>query len=214
MTQDLFSRAELLAFADELVKLAEIAPVEKARELHAAKSSTDLTKKLKPGDLLFTAPDKKGYSLFSKIYKPISRSLQGTDFGHAAVYVGKGKIIDARMGREVKKIPLADLAKNNDIVAVTPKATTAQRKKAVEYAHASLGKKFSLGGILRSATPFRGKRQGEAPEQSASLICSGLAANAYSDLKFSDKSRLYTRPSEILTSKLVKPVGTLERHNA
>jgi uncharacterized protein YycO len=193
-------------------KTAEISQVELAKKQHAVKSEQHLLKTLKPGDLVFSAPHRKTSGGFmGKVFKPLSRKIQGTDFGHTAMYVGDGKIIDTRIERSAKAEPLSNLTRRNNVVAVRPKGATAgERKKAVEYMRSKVGVPYSKTALLRAATPFQGKFKGKGPEESNAAMCSGLAANAYSKRKFAPVSRKYIRPSQILASKQVKPVAYLE----
>lgn len=193
-------------------KTSEAAPVEVAKKQHSMKNEGQLMKTLKPGDLIFSAPHRKaGKGFMGRVFKPISRKIQGTDFGHTAMYVGDGKIVDTRIEREAKTESLKKLITHNNIVAVRPRgASIHERKKAVEYAKAHVGTPYSKSALLRAATPFQGKFKGKGPEESSAVMCSGLAANAYSRRKFAPVSRKFIRPSQILTSKQVKPVAYLE----
>lgn len=204
--------AVVAAFFDELEKIAEAVAVEQAKQRHSVRSARQLMKTLKPGDILFTAPHRKRSGGFmGKVFKPLSRKIQGTDFGHTAMYVGDGKIVDTRIEREAKAEPLDKLIRKNNVVAVRPKGVTpTERKKAVEYAKSAIGTPYSKRALLRAATPFQGKFKGKGPEKSKSLMCSGLAANAYSKRKFAPVSRKYIRPSQILSSKQVTPVAYFE----
>lgn len=202
------------SFADEIEKLAEIGNVEVARTGHAVGKTSDFTKKLKPGDILFSSPDRsKEKGFLVKMFKPLSRFVQKTDYGHAAIYAGNGQIIESRLGDGIMKKHITKMTGSNNVVAVRVNATPEERKAALEYAHSQIGKPYNTGKVLRAATPFRGHRSGDGPEHADRFICSALVANAYAKKHFSDKSRLMVRPSEILQSSHVKPIALLERFN-
>jgi cell wall-associated NlpC family hydrolase len=152
------------------------------------------------------------------MYRPISQKIQGTEYGHSALYVGGGKVIDAR-GGGTKTRTLASVARQSRILALSPKVTNEERREAVRFAKESLGSPYNILGALRAGTPFRGKR-GRLPSRKElrqkaldSGICSGLVAYAYKRLKFSNSSRDLTRPGEILRSGKLEVVGRLGRKN-
>lgn len=201
------------ALAVELEKIAEHHQVMSALDSKLT-SFDELQKKLQPGDIIFTAPDRKRIPAWARhIYKPISKLVQGTDYGHTAIYVGDGNVVDARMGRTAVQSSLKQMLNHNNVVAFRPKVSPAEKKQAIEYASSQVGTPFSLRSLIRAATPIRGKRRGNKPEMDNKLICSALVANAYSKRKFSPAARLYTRPSEIMNSALLKPIASVERFN-
>lgn len=182
-------------------------------------SAEALKRRLRPGDILLTAPRGRPKNLIWKLYRPISQKIQGTDYGHSALYVGGGKVIDARIGAGTKTRTLASVARQNRILALSPKVTNEERKEAVRFAKESLDSPYSTLGILKAGLPFRGER-GKLPSREElrqkaldSGICSGLVAYAYKRLKFSNSSRDLTRPGEILRSGKLEVVGRLGRKN-
>lgn len=201
----------LPGFIDELLKIAEAEKVEKAMQ-HSVASVPELTKKLKPGDVLFTAPRRsKMRSAFGKyLFKPVSRMVQRTDYGHSSIYVGNGKVMEARIGEGTKARPIAEVAAKNNIVVMRPKVPPAERRQAVRFAKSQKGVPYSTKDLLSTLNPFRGHRKGRKPEEAKSHICSGLIANAYARRKFSDAPRLTTKPVELMKSPHMKPVAALE----
>lgn len=181
------------------------------------KSVDALKRRLRPGDILLTAPRGNPKNLIWKLYRPISQKIQGTDYGHSALYVGGGKVIDARIGAGTKVRTLTSVARQSRILALSPQVSEQSRKEAVRFAKESLDSPYSTANILRAALPFRGKR-GTLPSKDElrqkaldSGICSGLVAYAYKRLKFSNSSRDLTRPGEILRSGKLEVVGRLGR---
>lgn len=203
------------AFVSEISKLAEHPRVEEAKARHQVNKVSDLTKRLKPGDVLFSAPDRRNdKGLLGRVFKPLSRAVQGTDYGHTAIYAGKGQIIESRIGEGVRKKHISKMTGSNNVIAGRVKSTPSERKEALEYAHSQIGKQYSGGQLIRAGLPFfRGRRQGDSPEEAHKLFCSALVANAYAKKHFSDKSRLATRPVEIMSSSSVKPIAALTRFN-
>lgn len=204
----------LTAFEDELEKIAETAKVEEALK-NAVNTPDELVSKLKPGDVLFTSPNRKSLGSFWRYgYKPISQVVQGTDYGHAALYTGGGMVAEARLGAPVKEFKLKKLLRKNNVVVMRPDVPNEEKKEAVEYVRSMTGAKFDIPSILRAALPLRGKREAaRKPEETESVICSALVANAYARRKFSDSSRLMTRPSEVMDSSVMQPLTALARFN-
>lgn len=191
-----------------LEKTAELRSVEKAIETKSVDSYRQLKKTLRAGDILATAPDHRHLSVFySKLFKPVSRLSQSTDYGHAAYYAGNGRVIHGNNSQGFHETSLKELADKNSIIAVRLKKPKKEEiDKATAYAETTIGRKFDVPTVLRAATPFRGERQRKLVDAER-LICSGMIANAYAKRRFSDKDRLITRPSDILESDEVVPVA-------
>lgn len=194
------------------MKISEAAKVEEAHE-ESVQTVEDLQAKLKPGDVLFTAPIRSRMkSAFGKyVFKPLSRFVQGTDYGHSSIYVGDGHVIEARIGEGTRKRSLNAVALKNNIIVLRPDVPPEERKKAVEYALEQEGVPYDSKKLVATALPFRDRRKSSEPEKADAHICSALVANAYARRKFSDFSRLLTRPSEIMRSSIMKPVAALEK---
>lgn len=204
----------LAGLVDELEKIAEAAKVEAALK-NAVDTPQELVSKLRPGDVLFTAPNRKSLGYFWRFgYKPVSQAVQGTDYGHAALYTGAGKVMEARLGAPVKELKITRMLKKNNVVVMRPDVPEEEKKEAIEYARRMKGAKFDIPSIIRAALPLRGKREASRkPEETENVICSALVANAYARRKFSDSSRLMTRPSEVMDSSVMQPLTALARFN-
>lgn len=196
-----------------MIKSAEASVVE---ETPSTRSVSAFVAALRPGDILITAPRavklKGTHRIINSIYKPISRKVQNTDYGHSSIYVGGGKVVDPRFGG-IKKVDIRSMLGWNNAIALRPRATDHQRQRAIKYANSVVTTKkgYSYLDLLRSATPFRGTREGRKVVAANKLICSAVIANAYRDFKFSDVSKKFVRPSEILLSDRVDPILKLER---
>lgn len=170
---------------------------------------------LRPGDILLTSPRKRD-GWVDRVYGELSRRVQGTRYGHAALYVGDGRVIDARMVHGVKERALSSVLRNNDVVAVTPNVTERQRERAIDYARRTLGTRYSFATLMRAGLPGRGERSRltarERLQRATSAgICSGLVANAYDTIHFSPAPHQLTRPGEILKARRVQLLGKLKR---
>ncbi len=176
----------------------------------------DFQRHLRPGDIINTSP-RKLRDIVSQVYKPISNLVQGTRYGHSAIYVGNGKIIEARIGEGVTEKPLAAAAAGNKMVAVRVRqATSDARRRAVAYARRNLGKDFSVGGLVTGGLAptavagviSDGKRK--AREKLDAFFCSQLVANAWHKVPFhADRGIGFTRPVDILKSEHVEHVAKL-----
>jgi uncharacterized protein YycO len=202
----------LPGFIDELIKIAEAEKVERAME-SSVPSVGALKRRLKPGDVLFTAPRRSQMkSAFGKyVFKPISRLVQRTDYGHSSIYVAKGQVVEARIGEGTITRPISAVAAKNNIVVMRPNVSTAEKRKAVSFAKSQKGTPYDMKALVKTLNPFRGRRKGRKPEEAKSHICSALIANAYSRRKFSDAPRLTTKPVEIMKAPHMKPVTALEK---
>jgi uncharacterized protein YycO len=196
---------------DELMKIAETAKVEQALA-SPEPTVARLKARLKAGDVLFTAPIRSQmHSAFGKyVFKPLSRLVQRTDYGHSSLYVGNGRVIESRIGEGTKTRSLREVARTNNIVAMRPSLPTSEKRKAISFAKKQNGKAYDMKALASTLSPFRKRREGRNPEEAKSHICSALIANAYARRKFSDSSRLTTKPIEIMKSPHLKPVAALE----
>lgn len=195
-------------------KKGEAPKVEEAMKLPVV-SGEALRDELKAGDVLFTAPNRRALTYRYRYgFKPISELVQGTDFGHAMLYIGGGRVMESTLGMGVRNRPLKRIVAKNNVIALRPDVPAEEKKQAVEYALSQGGLKYNIPAMLRAMIPLRGRREGSRkPEESNSVICSALVANAYPNRKFSDASRLVTRPDELMAHEVMKPVAALVRFN-
>jgi hypothetical protein len=205
----------LLALGDELLKIAEAPAAETALE-NAVGSVDELRKKMRAGDIILSTPHLDRLNPFMRhVFKPASRFFQGTTFGHAAMYAGRGKVIDTRdKGKKaVHETTLDRLSRDHDLIVLDPNITDDSRREAVKYMKDNIGRKFfSKRKLVQTITPFTGHREpGASPEEPANheIICSSMVANAYPRKFFSKRSRIFTRPGDILRSSNVRPVSAL-----
>lgn len=181
-----------------------------------ARRVQELKSRLKPGDIINTDP--RAPRGPDRPFKLLSKTFQGTRFGHSALYDGKGHVIEAR-GHTVIRRPLMDLARCNQFVAISPKGVSmADRKRAVQWMEKHVGNdamRVTLGNlIMHGIRPtVVSKAQGGHERQQQKIdraLCSSLIANAYAKVPFNEKRRIAdTRPSDILHSDKVKIVGKI-----
>ena len=182
-------------------------------KLGAEDALQNIKKKMRPGDILNTAPRSLD-DILSKVYKPISRKVQGTDYGHSAIYEGRGRVIEARAGEPIKRVSLEDVARENRFKVLRLKKSSKKEKQdALHYARKSLGKPFSLSALTIGGlkpTSFSGGHE-KARQKLNDIFCSSLIANAYPQQAFNQKRQISdTRPSDILRSRLVKRIGEIK----
>lgn len=176
-----------------------------------SKRVTELKARLKPGDIINTDP--RAPRGPDRMFKAISKRVQGTRFGHSALYDGKGNVIEAR-GHTVIKRPLADLARCNQLVAVAPKGVSnADRARAVAWLNSHVGNdamRVTLGNLVaHGIKPTALSRAHEGVKQQIDrALCSSLIANAYAKVPFNPKRQIADqRPVDLLHSDHVKVVG-------
>lgn len=173
----------------------------------------ELKRKLKPGDIVNTDP--RAPRGPDRAFKVVSKAMQGTAFGHSALYDGKGHVIESR-GHTVIRRPLLDLARCNRIVAVSPKGVSHEdRQRAVAWMNKHVGNdamRVTLGNlIMHGAKPTLLSKAHERSRQALDrVLCSSLIANAYAKLPFNPDRRIAdTRPVDLLHSDKVKVVGKI-----
>ena len=204
-----------VSFGLEMEKLSEVDKIELAMK-STVSSLAELRRKLRPGDIIFTAPfrDKVQTTAGRYFFKPLSKAVQGTDYGHTAIYVGDGEIVESRIGEGTNKRTLDSVSLKNKIIAFRPKVSIEDRKAAVEYAEGQIGTPYSNASLFRAALPLRPAANGNK-EHVSKQICSALIADAYRGHSFADVAASVIRPIEILKSDLLEPVATFnERESA
>jgi len=195
------------AFCDELEKIA------KALQTYSVE---ELSKKLKPGDIL-TTQRRTTNSWGESLNKVLLGFFQGTPYTHTGLYIGDGDIVDAgKWGKgdkaetRVHKVKLKDFAKRYKIRALRVRGSNKVKKDAVAYAKEQVGKDYNMSGVLRLAFPVFGKVKATERIRKKvvdELFCSELVANAYSAVNIAkDRALKHVRPVDIQRSPLTKSV--------
>lgn len=187
------------ALANELEKIAEV-EYEKVEET------------LRPGDILVTKP-KKLNGIHHKLLRPLLKTFQGTDYTHAALYIGDGKIVDSGLWKGKAKVTKVNLKnyidRYNIKVLRVSDATKSEIKDAVEYAKKEVGKPFGTLKMLRLALPTGKTSKPRVRQELGKLFCSELVANAYPNQNFAANKHIqHVRPVDLQKSPLTKTVAT------
>lgn len=170
-----------------------------------------LEARLRPGDIVITDPrDARGPD---RAFKWISRAVQGTRFGHSALYDGLGHVIEARADTVIRR-PLVDVARCNKIMAVSPVGVSdLARATAVKRMTAHVGDdalRVTATSLVRHGmrpTVLSDAHEGRK-QRIENAICSSLIANAYHGVPFNAERRISdTRPVDLLHSGRTELVG-------
>ncbi len=152
----------------------------------AASMATDLTdplvsyhrtylglKDLRKGDILLNTTD----ATLSKWIREVTKS----NYNHAAIYVGAGKVVEAVSGG-VREIDLMKYLNDNYIVRVmvlrNENLSTAQKDAVANFARSKVGARYNVGGLIGGAVDFKPSNY-HAFDRS-DYFCSQLVAAAYS----------------------------------
>lgn len=176
---------------------------------HAGDELVVLEKKLHPGDILLTRAVKP--TLMSRLVSKV----QNSEFGHASLYIGKGKVIDTRLSEGVFQTPLSEVhgkwGGGRDIRAYRPDVSDEDRAKAVETAKSYVGTPYSRLGALRLVLPAA-ENKGVSSGKKDALVCSQLITQAYPQLNVAKgKHRDHVLPVDFAKSPLTKLVGELKK---
>jgi len=172
------------------------------------KSVEELRGASKPGDIVFTRAVEPG------LYSRLVSARQGSNFGHSALYLGGGKVIDTTIGDGVHFTTIDKLRKyerGRDIRMVSPRVTDEERDAAISIAKSYIGTPYSMkelsGVLIRAGKNVHDKALDEKKD---ALICSQLITRAYPDLNVApDKYRDHVMPVDIDRSNATKRIGEL-----
>lgn len=147
---------------------------------------------LQTGDVLVitTGPIPEGVSTpvrqGHKAFRALTRAAQGATT-HAAMYVGNGEIVEARIGEGVLKRPMKEALKGLKAVAFRPPATKKSRKFAADFASTQVGKPYDGVALLMAGTKVvapemisnRIVTERDLPDDVEAFTCSNLISAAY-----------------------------------
>ena len=164
--------------------------------------------KLRRGDILHTSPRSK--SIKGMAFRGAMQVVQGTSYGHAAIYIGSGDIIEARAGGVIKR-SLESLARHHKLMVTRVRGASRDEVDcAISYIKSQVGKPFSVRAMVTSgARPsiLAGSHKGKRRELDA-RICSNIIANAFYQRPFAEgRDIAHTRPVDIAQSSLVEEVA-------
>lgn len=185
-------------------------------------STRELLKHLKPGDIFVSGPepikDKSlGARVFGRLYQKGYKLLQG-EAAHTGVYVGDGKIIEARYPSGVRHRRLSSALSRMNAEFIRPDASTAERTSVAnklkematnkhDYAYASTP--FFLKVVARLALPDGAFDDSHKEDlERNKVMCSNLVSSAYEGVVDfnANKPVGYITPKDIAESSAVKPI--------
>ena len=157
---------------------------------------------LQKGDILLTGPrQRRGVQ---HVFTPVSELVQGTHYGHAALYAGNGQVIDHDLAHGTYIKGMDEILTNNDVMAVRPNTTPRKRAEAVRWAQRRQGHPYSMKSLFTDSVypDFISEKQPDKNLDDKEYVCSGVVASAYRDIgRFNPRrSVVGTRPSDIAAS--------------
>ena len=175
------SKHSVDAYWDELEKIARA-------ETHKA-----LEAKAEPGDIIHVGMARRRHSKWSpagwaeSLFRGASKSIQGS-MTHSAMYVGKDKIVEARLGEGVKIKSFKEALKGRDYMILRPKTTKRKRRAAARFAKSQVGKDYDSIALIQTGagkllpnwtTNLIDRGRLKPPENSKAFTCSNLLSAAY-----------------------------------
>lgn len=128
---------------------------------------------LRKGDILLNTTN----AFLSNRIKEVTKS----NYNHAAIYVGNGKVVEA-IGGGVREITLQKYLGDKDIVRVmvlrNGNLSTGQQDAIASFASSKVGARYNIGGLVGAAVDF--KPRNFASFDRGDYFCSQLVAAAYS----------------------------------
>jgi len=193
-------------------------------KFNAAKMSTGQTLKhlrsrLRSGDVLLGGnPRGESSGVFDKLYQKVSDGLLGKSNKHAAMYVGKGNVVESGT-YGTRKVRLKKFLRDRRSASIMRAHTSSnqERKGAAKFAESKVGTPYATKNIVGTLIKFVHKK---IPVPSVfheknvnkGVICSGLVAHSYPGIKIDkDIPKGLTRPSDIRNSENFKQVHHYER---
>lgn len=182
-----------------------------------ASSYGELRKQLKPGDILVATPQPtQATGVVSKaldrVVGFVMKKVQGSDYTHAAMYTGNGKVTEIRPGAPAMTRPLETALNKLDVYVVRPQVAPRKRQQAIKNIKQMVKDKATYDHRqLAEVTPNKVRRLDTSSVRdrikAKKVICSNLISNAYSGVKFEkghDSALLM--PSDFLNSPKTRPV--------
>lgn len=178
----------------------------------------EFVSKLKPGDVLVlnrgssSATEGKG-RLKAKLQRLTSAAMkvQLGVFGHAGIYAGDGKVIDAHPSYGVKEQAIEKMTEGVGVIAMRPNLPEKDRLKAVERAKNKIGDvDYSTREALRAwagihfKMPVRDRRK-----RMTAVMCSGLVNDSYLG-KAAPKHPDVTVPPDLARSRNMTPIAVFD----
>jgi hypothetical protein len=126
------------------------------------------------------------------------RDVTNSNYNHAAIYVGNGKVVEA-VGKGVREVTLKEFLGDKDIVRVmvlrNGNLSTDQQDAVASFARSKVGARYNVGGLLGGAVNF--KPHNFTSFDRADYFCSQLVAAAYSSAGAALHSSLEQTPGNL-----------------
>ena len=165
---------------------------------------------LEPGDILLMSSMKVPGTI-NKLVRAGSTATQG-GLNHAAIYTGKGNIVEGRINRGVTELSLDRGTKGLSYTVVRPNLPKKVRNNAARVAREQIGKKYNDGDLLRTGAllglvPDRlrasvvGETNTTSIDKLDSMQCAALIAGAYQKAgkQITNLNYRYVAPVDLLS---------------
>jgi hypothetical protein len=131
------------------------------------------------------------------------------------MYVGKGKIVESRLGEGVKLKSFKSALRGKDYIILRPKATKKKRSIAARFAKSQVGKDYDSLALIQTgagrilpnwATNLVDRGKARPPENAKAFTCSNLLSAAYrkADIKLGGS---FIAPVDLRVSGKTKTIG-------
>jgi uncharacterized protein YycO len=190
------------AFANELEKIAEM-------DLDRFKA------KLQPGDIIVSRNkgvlEREGIKgKLESAFDAALNSFQKSNYTHAAMYVGKGKIVESRPGEGVTEKPLEPKEFQKRFVALRPDVSASARRRAAREIRKKVGEGYGYTALPRLLAADSNKTLTKA-FKTHGRVCSTIVSDVYKGVRFNpDKPKDALMPKDLLLSDKTKTVAVAE----
>jgi len=223
-TEEHDSQIKKAAVFDELRKIAELSSRDVPTGTRVTNSYREMTKALRPGDIVITKPSKGNARPASMIVQTIQklRREKFNNWTHSGVVSpskavvhslkglvrlpgGKTTVGGASAVREHSTDALNRLGR--DVMILRPKVSKTERALAAVRARKMKGVSYNALDALRAGLYSRERESKKLKKRPISLICTAATALAYPGVEFSKKKSYRTLLApDIIQSSSVKPV--------
>lgn len=202
----------IVAFVDELTKLGR---------------GPKYLEDMQPGDIVSIetgqTSTKKGplHYLVGKTFEKGTQAMQGS-FSHTGIYVGGGKMVEARIGEGVTLKSFGDALKHKSFLVHRPKVDKRHRIRAAKFAKQQVGKDYdslalvvTAGGLAlpEFATRLIDKNVLRSPQEADKYTCSNLVQAAYEKAHLTGVGPRTVAPVDLRRSDKMQLVKAVQKGN-
>lgn len=214
----------LSSFLDELRKIAALHQ-DQVGDVKIFQDPSSFASKLRPGDVIVTRGGGIGVSkLISAFQKAKGMPEDKAMWTHAGIYIGDGKLRHSHLPVKGRGLGWSAKVRDHqigtiqdlgaDFLALRPDVSKEERQEAVDRSTKMLGKRFSIGALLRAgilpktAWKSRELKDTNLPEN---VICTSVVGYSYPKIQFGPvlKSIHHLMPAEIVGSPKLTPIAAL-----